>query len=241
MPRAVGPTALGRPALTILLLAAGQLGTCPAAAEVFGVSGDPLETCSKPGKAMTGFTRDGKCQDIGDDDAGSHHICIQMEEDFCTQTGQPNWCADEMPCMGQDGDCPIGNWCVCQWAFARYIEMAGGCDAIVDLQCDATNLAAVKAYEAEGAADKSIQDALDCIKQKCPSTVTSPQKLNDASMKPSMTSGLSARGAAGAHAMGAICLVLAVAAVVFFAAARRCQVAALPLAWEGSEMSELGQ
>eukprot|EP00971_Amphidinium_carterae_P092615 1834239-Amphidinium_carterae.1 len=25
-----------------------------------------------------GFTRDGHCQDLGNDDAGSHHICITM-------------------------------------------------------------------------------------------------------------------------------------------------------------------
>jgi len=220
-------------ALAALLLA-GPLGSRSAAAEVLGLSGEPLKTCSKPGMAMTGFTRDGKCQDLGDDDAGSHHICIQMKDDFCIQTGQPNWCADDMPCMGQDGDCPIGNWCVCQWAFARYIQMAGGCDAIVDLQCDATNLAALKAYEAQKAEDKSIQDALDCIKQKCPSTVSSLQGLSDVSMKPSFTSGWSATGAASA-----LCLVLVAAAVVFLVAARR-RAATSPQAWEWSVMSGTG-
>jgi len=234
MPRTAGAF------LAALLLAAGPLGSCTAAAEVLGLSGEKLKTCSKPGTAMTGFTRDGKCQDLGDDDAGSHHICIQMKDDFCTQTGQPNWCADEMPCMGQDGgesadECPIGNWCVCQWAFARYIQMAGGCDAIVDLQCDATNLAALKAYEAQKAEDKSIQDALDCIKQKCPSTVSSLQGLSDVSMKPpSFTSGWSATGAASA-----LCLVLVAAAVVFLVAARR-RAATSPQAWEWSVMSGTG-
>merc|ERR1719203_457693 len=115
---------------------------------------------------MTGFTRDGKSQDLGDDDAGSHHICIQMKDDFCTQTGQPNWCADEMPCMGQEGDCPIGNWCVCQWAFARYIEMAGGCDSIVNIVCDATNMAAYKAYK-DQSSDPVIDAALQSLESGC--------------------------------------------------------------------------
>merc|ERR1712012_589525 len=122
----------------------------------------------KPGFALTGFTRDGHCQDQGDDDAGSHHICIKMKKDFCVVTGQPNWCEDRMPCMGSAGDCPIGNWCVCQWAFADYIQKAGGCDSIVDLACEATNLAAVKAYEKQANSDVTIKEALECIKKRCP-------------------------------------------------------------------------
>eukprot|EP00446_Apocalathium_sp_SHHI-4_P009897 CAMPEP_0177167390 /NCGR_PEP_ID=MMETSP0367-20130122/8526_1 /TAXON_ID=447022 ORGANISM="Scrippsiella hangoei-like, Strain SHHI-4" /NCGR_SAMPLE_ID=MMETSP0367 /ASSEMBLY_ACC=CAM_ASM_000362 /LENGTH=161 /DNA_ID=CAMNT_0018613491 /DNA_START=32 /DNA_END=517 /DNA_ORIENTATION=+ len=136
-----------------------------ARADTTSVLGGALSTCSKPGMAMTGFTRDGHCMDNGDDDAGSHHICIQMKADFCTVTGQPNWCTSKMPCMTGGGTCPIGNWCVCQWAFARYIQMAGGCDAIVDLQCDATNMAAMRAYQKS--TDATIQAALKCIEQKC--------------------------------------------------------------------------
>merc|ERR1712124_76337 len=98
------------------------------------VVGKSLATCSKPGMALTGFTRDGRCQDVGNDDAGSHHICIEMKSDFCTVTGQPDWCSEKMECMGDASkQCKIGNWCVCQWAFATYIEEAGGCDSIVDL------------------------------------------------------------------------------------------------------------
>mmetsp|Transcript_35614 Transcript_35614/g.64347 ORF Transcript_35614/g.64347 Transcript_35614/m.64347 type:complete len:168 (-) Transcript_35614:371-874(-) len=128
------------------------------------VMGGPLDTCSKPGKALTGFTRDGHCQDE-DDDAGTHHICIQMKPDFCTVTGQPDWCSEKAGCMGQSGECPIGNWCVCQWAFARYIEMAGGCDSIVDLVCDATNMAAFTAYKTS--TEPSHKVALACIQKKC--------------------------------------------------------------------------
>merc|ERR1719382_1503310 len=98
------------------------------------VTGAPLELCSHPGTALTGFTRDGHCQDLGDDDAGSHHVCIAMKKDFCQVTGQPNWCENDMPCMGTPGDvpnmCKNDHWCVCQWAFARYMEKAGGCDSI---------------------------------------------------------------------------------------------------------------
>ena len=100
------------------------------------VYGDELALCSKPGMAMTGFTRDGHCTDL-DDDAGSHHICIQMwpsKVNFCNQTGQPDWCEEEMPCHEDASKtCPIKNWCVCQWAFEAYVQKVG-CDAVVDLQ-----------------------------------------------------------------------------------------------------------
>jgi len=184
------------------------------------VAAQPLDTCSKPGMAMTGFTRDGHCQDLGDDDAGSHHICIQMKDDFCTQTGQPNWCADEMECMGQAGQCPIGNWCVCQWAFATYIQMAGGCDAIVELECEATNLAAVKAYEKVEAEDAQIEEALECIKKKCPQTLISDTMLNDASVPASALRIGDAKGATSTLASQALfgplaiaCLLGAIAAI----------------------------
>ena len=92
------------------------------------VYGDELALCSKPGMAMTGFTRDGHCTDL-DDGAGSHHICIQMwpsKVNFCNQTGQPDWCEEEMPCHEDASKtCPIKNWCVCQWAFEAY-EKKGG-------------------------------------------------------------------------------------------------------------------
>ena len=51
--------------------------------------------------ALTGFTRNGKCVDRNDD-AGSHHVCIDMTStsggNFCTVTGQPNWCSESMLC-----------------------------------------------------------------------------------------------------------------------------------------------
>ena len=45
-------------------------------------------------------------------------------------------------------ECPVKNWCVCEWAFKDYIAAAGGCDAIKSINCDATNALAVAHYEA---------------------------------------------------------------------------------------------
>uniref|UniRef100_A0A7S4IIS8 Uncharacterized protein n=1 Tax=Prymnesium polylepis TaxID=72548 RepID=A0A7S4IIS8_9EUKA len=128
------------------------------------VMGSSLATCSAPGEAMTGFTRTGSCVDLNDD-AGSHHICIEMKADFCTVTGQDDWCSQPSSCMGQTGQCPIKHWCVCQWAFASYLAKAGGCDKAVDLKCEAVNQAAVKAYTASS--EPTHKAALACLKQKC--------------------------------------------------------------------------
>merc|ERR1712242_425345 len=186
------------------LLGAALCTQAAFAGEVRSVKGAPLDTCSKPGFAMTGFTRDGHCQDQGDDDAGSHHICIQMKKDFCTVTGQPDWCEESMPCMGQAGDCPIGNWCVCQWAFASYIQMAGGCDSIAELSCDATNMAAVRAYEEHASADPSIKEALECIRKRCPAAAGASM-LMDASLPPPGSNGR-LQDSQSALALMSICL-----------------------------------
>jgi len=129
------------------------------------VLGTALQSCSVKGTALTGFSRTGKCEDAGDDDGGSHHVCIQMKADFCTVTGQPNWCTEDADCMGQEGQCKIDHWCVCQWAFASYLQSAGGCEKSVDLVCEATNMAAFKAYEKSD--DPSHKAALECIRSKC--------------------------------------------------------------------------
>lgn len=41
------------------------------------VYGNALEPCSTSGMALTGWTRSGSCVDE-DDDAGSHHVCIDI-------------------------------------------------------------------------------------------------------------------------------------------------------------------
>lgn len=60
--------------------------------------------------------------------------------------------------------CDIANWCVCQWAFATYIEKAGGCDAIQDIQCAAINKEALVAYSSNR--DK-YEEALNCLVERC--------------------------------------------------------------------------
>ena len=131
--------------------------------------------------ALTGFTRNGHCVDTFDD-AGSHHVCIDMgsksERNFCQVTGQPNWCENQMPCdvgvsadagwsKASPGDCPVRQWCVCQWAFASYVHNAGGCDKIKSFVCEATNAEVVLAYHEQAPKDPQVADALRCLEQRC--------------------------------------------------------------------------
>ncbi len=71
-----------------------------------------------------------------------------------------------MPCHEDPNKstCAIENWCVCQWAFASYIEKAGGCDAIQEIQCDAINMKALEAYKSNY--DK-YGEALSCLYERC--------------------------------------------------------------------------
>jgi len=129
--------------------------------ESINVLGTPLEHCSQSGEATTGWYRNGMCTE-GANDKGSHHICIDLHYsrleggNFCSLTGQPNWC-DEL----QQGK-PRVNWCVCQWAFARFLSKAT-CDDF-DVNCEATNMEALIAYENK----PNYKDALACLKEKCP-------------------------------------------------------------------------
>ena len=130
------------------------------------VKGKPLMPCSKKENhdAMTGYDRMGRCS-LLESDVGKHHVCIKMntESNFCELTGQSNWCDDLAPCMGDSSKkCKRGGWCVCQWAFSSAVEKVG-CDAI-DVDCDATSIHALEAYEK----NKSEHgNALACLKQKC--------------------------------------------------------------------------
>mmetsp|Transcript_28833 Transcript_28833/g.61717 ORF Transcript_28833/g.61717 Transcript_28833/m.61717 type:complete len:180 (+) Transcript_28833:200-739(+) len=134
------------------------------------VYGDSLQNCSGAGMALTGYTREGKCVDQYDD-LGSHHICINLASiastgmNFCEVTGQSDWCSSSMECH-EDRSlmCPVENWCICQWTFASYIEKAGGCDKIQDINCSAVNMEAVKAYRNSG---EKYADALDCLVSRC--------------------------------------------------------------------------
>mmetsp|Transcript_24713 Transcript_24713/g.44396 ORF Transcript_24713/g.44396 Transcript_24713/m.44396 type:complete len:164 (+) Transcript_24713:31-522(+) len=135
------------------------------------VNSETLQQCSQDGTALTGYTRTGYCVDKNDD-AGSHHICINLGsisssgQNFCEVTGQSDWCSStDMSCHeDQSESCAIENWCVCQWAFASYIEKAGGCDAIQDIQCDAINMQAMEAYKND---DTNYGEALACLSERC--------------------------------------------------------------------------
>merc|ERR1711988_736543 len=144
----------------------GQEGTELLDAAFLNIYGKPLASCSEPGMAMTGFTRDGKCANT-DGDEGSHHICIDMAnltENFCLTTGQPNWCSGNSLCMGSAGQCPIQDWCVCQWAFAEYIAKSG---CISGIKCEAVNMQAVIAYKEKASSDPQIAAALKCLTSRC--------------------------------------------------------------------------
>mmetsp|Transcript_22144 Transcript_22144/g.33790 ORF Transcript_22144/g.33790 Transcript_22144/m.33790 type:complete len:188 (+) Transcript_22144:1-564(+) len=144
------------------------------------VNGGDLQRCSSDGMALTGFTRNGKCEEYNSD-AGSHHVCIDLSsvssgssqsENFCTVTGQSDWCSSQMDCNDNSGAlCPVQHWCVCQWAFASYIQKAGGCQHIQNIQCDATNINAWKAYQVaaseEGENESKFKDALNCLESRC--------------------------------------------------------------------------
>jgi len=152
-----------------LLVATSLLVSVTASYE--NVNGKALEKCSGPGMALTGYSRSGECV-AHDDDAGSHHVCIDMKSNtggnFCAVTGQPDWCSSESGCDGGGGgQCPIEHWCVCEWAFASYIQKSGGCDKIQKIVCEATNMKAMKHYEQKQSTSPHIKAALDCLKSRC--------------------------------------------------------------------------
>ncbi|KAG7342557.1 DUF2237 domain containing protein [Nitzschia inconspicua] len=152
-----------------------MLTRASAAQSYSNVFGQPLQSCSSDGMALTGYTRTGYCVDEYDDQ-GSHHICIDLSstsnngDNFCTVTGQSDWCSSQdMPCHNNNKDNysrAVQNWCVCQWAFASYIENAGGCDSIQTIVCDSINLQAILAYQQQLAQEK-YANALQCIVDRC--------------------------------------------------------------------------
>lgn len=160
---------------TLLVLFICTLSICTSTNSVLvlayeNVNGETLGRCSQDGMALTGFTRNGHCVNRNDD-AGSHHICIDMSSNtggnFCKVTGQPDWCSSSMQCNTGAQLCPVTNWCVCEWAFARYIHAAGGCDKIQNVVCDATNMQALLHYREKESRDPQIKYALECLESKC--------------------------------------------------------------------------
>jgi len=135
------------------------------------VYGDELQSCSSDGTALTGYTRTGFCVDENDDQ-GSHHICIDLSSasggNFCDVTGQDDWCSSEMPCHDDQNEyCQVQQWCVCQWAFASYLENAGGCDNIQTVACESINIEAVFAYQQKQNVASKYKNALECLVERC--------------------------------------------------------------------------
>ena len=134
------------------------------------IRGTALKPCSKKGMALTGYKRDGHCSYNGGD-TGSHHVCLDINamrgKNFCEMTGQPNWCAEESQCHDSSGKCSKKNWCVCQWAYDKALSSVS-CDEI-EIDCDATNMKALEAYQKEPI---KYEKALRCLLRKCPQKST---------------------------------------------------------------------
>lgn len=139
---------------------------------VMNVRGGELVSCSQPGEAAQGFTQSGTCLDYNEADAAartksgyaSAHmtVCIPKTAYFCEGT----YCAGMHDCTGQAGQCPVQNLCVCHFMFAGYINQTG-CDAVVEPVCEATSMAALKAYAKESNTSSLFKNALKCLRKKC--------------------------------------------------------------------------
>ena len=170
----------------LLLLTALLVVPLAAAQSPLNVYGQALQPCSTDGMALTGYTRNGACVNHRND-RGSHHICLDIGigssattattttdhyHNFCTVTGQPNWChSHDMPCHHDPSQhtCRIQYWCVCEWAFASYLQAVGGCDAVPDLVCDAIHQQALTAYQSQmnHRHQPKYAKALACLVQRC--------------------------------------------------------------------------
>ena len=188
--------------LLVLWLQLSATSLVLVAGDYRNVYGEELQTCSRPGTAITGYTRNGRCV-AHEGDAGSHHICIHLSSlttgtgggNFCQVTGQPDWCSSQTMACHDDSPsnnnnnkkkkCAIQNWCVCQWAFARYIERAGGCDHIQDIVCESINMEALKAYKKTASSQESSKAALECLERRCNLKGTSqPEPLEEPTQQP---------------------------------------------------------
>lgn len=81
------------------------------------VFGEPLLSCSE--SPVTGFFRDGCCN-TGDDDFGSHTVCVEVTQDFLEYSRfRGNDLSTPMPDFGFPGLQPGDRWCLCA---ARWLE-----------------------------------------------------------------------------------------------------------------------
>lgn len=78
---------------------------------------EPLLSCSED--PVTGFFRDGCCN-TGDDDFGSHTVCVEVTQDFLEYSRfRGNDLSTPMPDFGFPGLQPGDRWCLCA---ARWLE-----------------------------------------------------------------------------------------------------------------------
>ncbi len=81
------------------------------------VFGEPLEDCSE--NPVTGFFRDGCCN-TGDDDLGSHTVCIRVTREFLEfSRSRGNDLTTPHPEFEFPGLKPGDRWCLCA---ARWVE-----------------------------------------------------------------------------------------------------------------------
>lgn len=92
--------------------------------EPVNVLGEPLQTCSD--SPVTGFFRDGCCN-TGDQDFGSHTVCIQVTREFLEFTRfRGNDLSTPLPEFDFPGLQPGDRWCLCasRWLEAHDNNMA---------------------------------------------------------------------------------------------------------------------
>ena len=81
------------------------------------VFGEPMEDCSE--NPVTGFFRDGCCN-TGDDDPGSHTVCIRVTREFLEfSRSRGNDLTTPHPEFEFPGLKPGDRWCLCA---ARWVE-----------------------------------------------------------------------------------------------------------------------
>ena len=152
----------------LILIGGGQLN------EQTNVYNRPLQACSHAQMARTGFSRDAMCR-TSQDDQGSHNVCLDLESapGFCSRTNQSDWCRSSMPCHhDRTKQCPVKNWCVCEWAFESYLDDIKkekghiDCKNMGRIKCDATNRAVLDHYKNNQSNPKTKQ-VLQCLQQQC--------------------------------------------------------------------------
>ena len=126
------------------------------------VYNQPIQNCGYNNTALTGYSRNGKCE-YSQNDRGSHHVCIDINvpQNFCAITNQPNWCSETSKCHDSKNNCEKKNWCVCQWAFSRAVDKVG-CHNI-KINCNATNINAYNDFREHS----KYNSALKCLRKKC--------------------------------------------------------------------------